>query len=128
MFHNNPTQAYKSSKAADGSIERVTGGSQWGWGIPAGAKGVLPRDKRVREGLEGEEVEVFISGDYCEWTPYSNVWLLKQQTSSVKAGEGWKKAELEFTTPKWDPFINIKFEMKGKGRAFMDDFQLVPIP
>ena len=26
-------------------------------GIPAGAKGVLPRDKRVREGLEGEEVE-----------------------------------------------------------------------
>ena len=78
--------------------------------------------------VEGEEVEVFISGDYCEWTPYSNVWLLKQQTSSVKAGEGWKKAELEFTTPKWDPFINIKFEMKGKGRAFMDDFQLVPIP
>lgn len=25
-------------KAADGTIKRVTGGSQWGWGIPAGAK------------------------------------------------------------------------------------------
>ena len=38
-------------------------------GIPAGAKGVLPRDKRVREGLEGEEVEDL--GETGKHTPKS---------------------------------------------------------
>jgi len=34
-------------KAADGSIERVTGGSQWGWGIPAGAKNPMAAYKFI---------------------------------------------------------------------------------
>ena len=51
--------------------------------------------------------------------------LLQQRTSSVKAGEGWGRAVLEFTTPEWDPFINIVFVLEGEGRAWMDDFSLM---
>jgi len=34
-------------KAADGTIERTTGGSQWGWGIPAGAKNPMAAYKFI---------------------------------------------------------------------------------
>ena len=33
--------------AADGTIERITGGSQWGWGIPAGAKNPMAAYKFI---------------------------------------------------------------------------------
>ncbi len=34
-------------RAADGSIKRTTGGSQWGWGIPAGAKNPMAAYKFI---------------------------------------------------------------------------------
>jgi multiple sugar transport system substrate-binding protein len=34
-------------RAADGAITRVTGGSQWGWGIPAGAKNPMAAYKFI---------------------------------------------------------------------------------
>lgn len=45
-------------KQADGSIKRVTGGSQWGWGIPAGAKNPAAAYKFI-EWLTGKEGATF---------------------------------------------------------------------
>jgi len=77
--------------------------------------------------VEGDGAEAYIKGDYYEWSPHNRERLLKQRTSSVKAGEGWKRAVLQFTTPEWDPFIDIVFVLEGKGRAWMDDFSLTEV-
>jgi hypothetical protein len=78
--------------------------------------------------VEGQSgTRAYIKGDYYEWSPHQREWLLQQQTSDVKAGEGWKRAALQFTTPEWDPFINIVFVLEGEGKAYMDDFRLAPV-
>jgi hypothetical protein len=53
--------------------------------------------------------------------------LVKQRTTDATGAKEWERVELEFTTPKWDPFINIVFRTEGC-RAYMDDFRLAPEP
>jgi len=70
-------------------------------------------------------VRAFIKGDFYEWSPHSREWILEQQTNVVTSEkEGWQQVFLEFTTPKWDPFINIVFVVEN-GKAYLDDFRLV---
>jgi hypothetical protein len=71
--------------------------------------------------------EGYISGNYYEWTPHSGQWVLKQETNHVKEGEGWKEVSLEFTTPKWGPFIDPRFVSTNGGTALVDDFLLIPV-
>jgi hypothetical protein len=69
----------------------------------------------------------WIDGDLYEWSPHVGPMLVKQRTTDATGAKEWERVELEFTTPKWDPFINIVFQTKGC-RAYMDDFRLAPIP
>ena len=69
--------------------------------------------------------KAWIDGDLYEWSPHVGPMLVVQRTTEATPG-GWQRVELEFTTPAWDPFINVVFRTEG-GKAWMDDFQLVPI-
>jgi hypothetical protein len=77
--------------------------------------------------VEPGPAEGYITGNYYEWTPHSNQWVLEQATNRVKEGEGWKEAVLEFTTPKWGPFIDPRFICNNGGTALMDDFLLAEV-
>ena len=71
--------------------------------------------------------KAYITGYFYEWSPHSNTWLRKLQTNSVTSDiEEWQKVELEFTTPAWDPFIDIRFHCNN-GAAYVDDFILTPV-
>jgi hypothetical protein len=39
----------------------------------------------------------------------------------------WKRISLTFTTPKWDPYIDLRFVAAGKGKAYFDDFSIKAI-
>ncbi|MFP4057966.1 MAG: hypothetical protein ACLF0G_13950 [Candidatus Brocadiia bacterium] len=69
------------------------------------------------------QVKLFITGHLYEWSPHSRKWLVEQQTNAVRGGKGWQRVALEFTTPEWDPFINIVFHAEG-GQGYVDDFCL----
>jgi len=71
--------------------------------------------------------EGYITGNFYEWTPHSNQWVLEQATNKVKEGEGWKEAVLEFTTPKWGPFIDPRFVCSNGGTALVDDFLIAEV-
>jgi hypothetical protein len=72
-------------------------------------------------------VEAFIKADLYEWTPHANKWEVEQRTTSAKPGvDGWQKVSLEFTTPKWGPFVNIVF-VANNCTAYLDDFQFVEV-
>ncbi len=78
--------------------------------------------------VEGEPgTKAFIRGDFYEWSPHAGKMLLLQETPPVEAGAGWQRTELEFATPAWDPFINLKFVLEGEGEFWLDDFSLAPL-
>jgi hypothetical protein len=53
--------------------------------------------------------------------------VTRQQTSSAKGDKpGWQKVTLEFTTPPWDPYIDISFVVDS-GQVFVDDFSLMRV-
>ena len=75
----------------------------------------------------GKAARAYIKGDFYEWSPHSRKWILEQQTSAATSEkDGWQQVSLEFTTPKWDPFINIVFVVED-GKAYLDDFRLARI-
>ncbi len=90
------------------------------------------RRKRIEQGKDAPPpyaepdgpAEAYIKGDFYEWSPHSRKWLREQRTTGVRAGQGWKRAELVFDTPEWDPFINLVFCLDGEGVAYLDDFSL----
>jgi len=66
--------------------------------------------------------EAYMTAHIYEWTPHSNVWLIKQETTKATgAKEGWQRVELEFDTGAWDPNVNIVLVV-NYGKAYMDDF------
>ncbi len=68
--------------------------------------------------------EAWITGNLYEWSPFSNTWVVEQETHhATSATEDWQEIHLEFTTPEWDPFIFPVFRVKG-GKAYLDDFSL----
>jgi hypothetical protein len=49
------------------------------------------------------------------------------KTNTVtEAKAGWQKVSLEFTTPKWDPFLNVVFEVRDC-KVYLDDFSLTRV-
>lgn len=77
--------------------------------------------------LVGEDMEAYVTGDLYEYTPHQPERVKAQKSNVVKIGEGWQKIELEFTTPAWDPFIDLRLIAAGKGDAYFDDFEFVPV-
>jgi hypothetical protein len=68
----------------------------------------------------------YITAYWYEWSPHSNTWLAKHRTNTATADKsGWQKLTLEFTTPKWDPFVDIRFHCPD-GVAWFDDFYFGP--
>ncbi len=90
------------------------------------------RDKAIRKGKtpppekdwDDLQPAAWIAADYYEWSPYSNKWLRRMKTNTVTADKsGWQKVSLEFTTPAWDPFCNVVFEVRDC-KVYLDDFSL----
>lgn len=71
--------------------------------------------------------EAYITAHMYEWSPHSGQWLVRQQTTRATAGkEGWQRVVLEFDTPRWDPGVNVVFQVRDC-TAYMDDFRLVKL-
>lgn len=71
--------------------------------------------------------EAYITGHLYQSSPHQNVWIVQQRTNSARpGGSAWQKVSLEFTAPKWGPFINLVF-VANACTAYMDDFCLEPI-
>jgi hypothetical protein len=85
------------------------------------------KGKEVEDFAGLDEPEAFIQADFYEWSPYSGKMLVKNRTTAAKPGkDGWRKVAVEFTTPKWGPFVNISFVARNCN-AWMDDFTFVPV-
>lgn len=62
-------------------------------------------------------------GHLYKWSPHVSAdRVLAQATGKVVAGSGWQRVELEFASPDWGPFIDIRFVCSGGGTAYLDDF------
>jgi len=77
--------------------------------------------------VEGDSTSAFISANYYEWSSGENDRILKQQTNSATQ-DRWQKVSLIFTAPGWDPFVDLRFNVNGKGRAWFDDFSFTRLP
>jgi len=96
------------------------------------------KDAAKRTGLEAElaaigpfeglgPAEAWIEGRYYEWSPHSGEWLGEPlRTPAVRPGGDWQQAAVEFTTPKWGPFIQITFYASAC-KAYLDDFAFVEV-
>lgn len=83
---------------------------------------------RVTAWLKAEGgATAWIQGKYYQWTPHHNKWLGTHATDKVQAGKGWQKVEMEFTTPKWAPFMQVEFKVEGEGKVWVDDFSFIPV-
>jgi len=67
-----------------------------------------------------DDAKAYILGDLYEWSPHSGEMVVKQKTGAATPGD-WQKVSLEFTAPKWGPFINMVFIAEGC-TAYVDDF------
>ena len=73
------------------------------------------------------EPEFHIKADYYEWSPYADKMVEMQMTNKAKPeGDDWQHVVLDFTTPKWGPFLNLTFVSKNC-TAYGDDFCLAPV-
>ena len=92
----------------------------------------------------------WISAHLYEWTPHANKWEREQNTNVVTAQAApadsptptdsanaansadlppdgqWQRIRLDFSTPAWDPFVDIRFHARN-ATAYFDDFQLIQI-
>ncbi len=69
----------------------------------------------------------FITGHLYVSTPHNKKREVLQQTNAARPdAEGWQEIKLEFTTPKWAPFIDVVFHAEAC-TAYIDDFSLMPV-
>jgi hypothetical protein len=64
----------------------------------------------------------WISASTYEWTPYDTSRLSYQYTN-ISSDTSWRKIELEFYTPDFDPFVDVRFMVENDGNAWFDDFE-----
>ncbi len=85
------------------------------------------KGKPLREvpDIDDLKARAYIRGDFYQWTPHSPDRAKRQQTSDALPGKGWQKVTLDFTTPRWGPFIDVVFVCEN-GTALVDDFVLRP--
>ena len=70
--------------------------------------------------------KAYIRADLYESSPHTDKMDMEQETNRVGPGD-WQRVSLEFTTPNWDPFVNIVFVCEN-GEALLDDFSLQKLP
>jgi hypothetical protein len=76
--------------------------------------------------VEGRNTEAFITGALYEWTPYDTTRIKRFQTDKSDSKE-WADVQMTFTTPAYDPFIDVRFMVIGTGKAYFDDFEFVEL-
>jgi hypothetical protein len=69
----------------------------------------------------GPSVDAWISAKTYDWTPY-DAHRLDAYSTPVSHQQRWTPIHLSFKTPSYDPFIDIRFVVKGRGVAWFDDF------
>jgi len=67
------------------------------------------------------DAEGWIEASTYEWTPYDTTRLARYH-SEIVMDTTWQPLTMEFTTPDFDPFVDIRFRAKGNGYIFFDDF------
>jgi hypothetical protein len=67
-------------------------------------------------------VQAWISAETYEWTPYDPERLSCYKTNTT-SGQEWQLLLLEFRTPSFDPFVDLRFQAIGNGMAWFDDFR-----
>ena len=73
------------------------------------------------------EAQAYITAHFYEWSPHSGKWLVRQETTrATGAKKDWQRVVLQFDTPKWDPKVNIVFQVHN-GKAYLDDFSLLAV-
>lgn len=77
--------------------------------------------------VEGDSVRAYISADFYEWTASEKSRLRWQKTNQASQNR-WQQIDLLFTTPDYDPFVDLRFNVTGKGRGWFDDFRFEKIP
>ncbi len=66
-----------------------------------------------------------ISADFYQWSPHNaGDFTLRQGTGEVKAGPDWQQVWIEFDSPAWGPFADVRFTCSNGGTAYLDDFCL----
>ena len=78
--------------------------------------------------VEGEGARASVVGDLYEWTPHNPERLVRQETPAVEGGQGWHHVALDFETPDFDPYVDLRFRCVGPGTAYFDDFALTERP
>ena len=113
----------------------------WAKVVPWTAERRAAEEKRKRARIEkqrakGRKVPDFkafgaarfhITGHLYVSTPHAGKWAVQQQTNVAGPDAArWQELKLEFTTPKWAPFINVVFNASAC-TAYVDDFSLIAV-
>jgi hypothetical protein len=85
------------------------------------ARGRKPRP--VSEFKPPGKAEAYVLGRYYQWSPHSREWIGEPvKTNVVGPADGWQKLRVDFTTPKWGPFIDLAFHAVNC-TVYLDDLQ-----
>lgn len=95
----------------------------------------IPLESNARYRLEAMvkvegDAEAFLAADLYDNSPHEDARMKRQQTNAVTAADTaseWKKTSLEFDAGPVGPFIDLRFVVLGKGKAYFDNFKLEKI-
>ena len=93
----------------------------------ASAKAIEKAEKRIPKALDEEALRkphVSMNAAFYEWTPH-NPERQARFTAESQASNDWQLLEITFTTPAWDPFLDLTFIARG-AQVYLDDFNLSP--
>lgn len=71
--------------------------------------------------VEGAETQARITADTYEWTPHDDARVQRNESPWIATGDAWQEAVVEVRTGPCDVSVDLRFEVRGGGRAFIDD-------
>ena len=77
--------------------------------------------------VESDSVRAFISADLYQWSAGEKGHIRYQKTNLASRNQ-WQKIDLLFTSPDFDPFVDLRFNAVGKGKVWFDDFKFEKLP
>ena len=72
------------------------------------------------------DLKAWLEATTYEWTPYDTTRLARYRTN-VAIDTTWQLLSLTFSTPNFDPFVDLRFKAEGKGDVLFDDFYFGPV-
>ena len=71
--------------------------------------------------------KAWVQAQFYEWTPHNAQRLSDHRSNEVTSAGEWQLVTVEFSTPAWDPFVDLRFCTEG-GSALVDDVAFVVVP